>query len=166
MVDLIFTAGTFVFLIALGLFVGGATERRHLRALSQREAALAGIRISQLRSFPDHAGELEPTLLCAEVVISSDYLKTFLGNLRKIFGGELRSFQTLMERARREVQLRLQEEAQRRGYNAICNLRLETVDLAGRERKNALTLATLLASATAYQARPSRPGSHHDASVS
>ena len=32
MIDLIVTAGTFVFLIALGLFVGGATERRHLGA--------------------------------------------------------------------------------------------------------------------------------------
>ena len=60
--------------------------------------------MTQIRSFPAYAavGPL-PTMLVAEVVISSDYLKSFLARLRNIFGGEIRSVGTLLERARREV---------------------------------------------------------------
>ena len=144
-----------LFLI-LGFFVGGANERRHLQALDEREAAVSGVLATQLKSYPlaDH-GQPTPTMLIAETVISSDYLKTFLAGWRRFFGGEIRSFRSIMERARREAIVQLKEQAQSSGYNAVCNIRVDTADLAGRgnQQKNKIVMAAILASGTAYIAQ-------------
>ena len=52
-----------------------------------------------------------PTIVLAETVVASDYLKSFLAKLRNIFGGDIRGFELLQERARREVTLQLKERA-------------------------------------------------------
>ena len=44
--------------------------------------------------------------------------------LRKIFGGEVLSYETLIDRARREAVLRMKEEAEK--ADVILNLRIET----------------------------------------
>ena len=153
---LICSAVIFAFLLSLGLFVGAVIERNHFHNLADREQQLQDMLVTQLKSFPEHTiGEPHPTMLVSEVVISSDYLKSFLGALRNIFGGEVRSFQTLLERARREAVLRIQEQARQLGYNAVCNLRLETADIAGRgsNQKNKIVLVAILASGTAYHAK-------------
>ncbi len=151
--EIFFSLGIPVFLLMLGLIVGGITERNHFRRLHDRDVQTQDILVTQLRSFPAYAaGERPPTMLVAEVVISSDYLKSFLARLRNLFGGELRSVGTLLERARREALLRIKEQAQEQGYNAVCNVRLETADIAGRgsSSKNKVIMAAMLASATAY----------------
>jgi uncharacterized protein YbjQ (UPF0145 family) len=145
----------FLLLIALGLFVGGHIERRHFRLLDEREAANGSFLITQLKSYPFAvAGPSAPSIFFGEAVISSDYLKTFLGGIRKIFGGEMRSYQSLLVRARREALQRLVEDARSKGYNAVCNVRYTSTDISGasKSRKKAV-MVTLLASATAYHAR-------------
>lgn len=157
--DLLIGLGSFVVLMALGLFVGGSIERRHFRKLDEREAANADMLITQLKSFPFVvAGPSPPAIFFGEAVIASDYLKSFLGNVRKIFGGEMRSYQSLLVRARREALLRLVEDARQQGYNAVCNVRYDSTDIAGasKARKKAV-MVTLLASGTAYHARPQQP---------
>lgn len=143
-------------LLALGYFVGGYHERRHLESLDAREAALRHMIVTQLRSYPGWVpGDTPPRLIVAETVIAADYLKVFLSSIRKLVGGELRSFQTLMERGRREATLRVLEEAHAAGYNAVCNLRLESADIGGNavsSRKRGMVMAAMLASATAYHA--------------
>ena len=52
----------------------------------------------------------------AEVVVASDYLKSWLASWRKMFGGEMKSFRTLQERAKREAVLRLTEQAVAQGF--------------------------------------------------
>jgi uncharacterized protein YbjQ (UPF0145 family) len=153
--QLAFSLITFLVLMALGLFVGGYIERRHFRLLDAREAEHDSILITQLKSYPFAvAGPSAPSIFFGEAVISSDYLKSFLGSLRKIFGGEMRSYQSLLVRARREALLRLVEDARSQGYNAVCNVRYESTDIAGsaKSRKKAV-MVTILASATAYHAR-------------
>lgn len=145
----------FLFLIALGLFVGGFIERRHFRMLEERESANGSFLITQLKSYPFAvAGPSAPSILFGEAVISSDYLKTFLGGIRKIFGGEMLSYQSILVRARREALQRLVEDARQQGYNAVCNVRFYSTDISGasKSRKRAV-MVTLLASATAYHAR-------------
>ena len=88
--------------------------------------------ITQLKSYPGFVpGEKPPTLLVGEAIIATDYLKSFLAKIRNLFGGEIKSYQTLLIRARREATLRILEEAKRQGYNAICNLRMQTADVGG-----------------------------------
>ena len=142
-----------IVLFSLGYFVGGSREKRHFRELDKRQAN-SNVLVSQLKSFPFATRtDLPPKIVVAEVVIASDYLKTFLASVRNIFGGEVRSFQTLLTRSRREALLRLTEQAEADGYNAICNVRFDTADVSGGQKK--VHMSAVLASATAYVAEMS-----------
>ena len=147
-------------LLLLGLIAGGLAERRHLRSLEEREARHRDVLVTDLKSYPEAcAGPHPPKLVVAEVVIASDYLKSFLASLRQIVGGEMRSFGTLMLRGRREATMRLIQQARAEGYNALANLRLERVDIGGSTTRRGVPMVTVLASATAYYVprRPSPP---------
>ena len=62
--------------------------------------------------------------------MSLDYFKRFLAGIRAIFGGRIKSYEPLLDRARREAILRMKEEALAKGYTAVINLRLDTSRLA------------------------------------
>jgi uncharacterized protein YbjQ (UPF0145 family) len=158
--DVVINLGVLIGLLMLGLLAGGLAERRHLRSLDRREAQHRDVLVTDIKSFPGICiGPHPPKLMVAEVVIASDYLKSFLASLRQIFGGEMRSFGTLMIRGRREAQLRLIEQARAEGYNALCNLRLVPADIGGSTTRRGMPMVTVLASATAYYAaqRPEAP---------
>ncbi len=161
-VDMIF--GVFFLILAvsiplIGILGGRVSEYRHLRSLERREEEASDIIVTQLKSFPAATrSDQTPTIVYAETVIASDYLKTFFAKIRGIFGGEVRSFQRMQERSRRETLLRLIKSAREQGFNAICNVRLETADVGGgamTRGKNAMPMACILGSATAYQASSS-----------
>ena len=140
-------------LLLIGWLAGSTAERRHFHSLRAREARLAGMLVTDLRSFPGvRRGDRPPTMIVAEVVIATDYLKTFLTGLKKIIGGELRSYLSLVERARREAILRVLEEAHRQGYNAVGNIRLDSADVGGVSKGKGAAMVTLIASGTAYHA--------------
>ena len=142
-------------LLLCGLFAGKVAERKHLRSLDAREAVLLkDFLVTDLRSCPGHAAP-GGVLVTGESVVSSDYFKTFVATLKKIIGGELTTLQTLMTRARREALLRMVESARGQGFDAICNARIETVDIggAGVNTQKVMTMATVVASGTAYRRR-------------
>lgn len=148
--------GIVLFLISLALVFGTMAERRHFRSLSDRESTFEDFLITQVKHFPNATLSVVPApqIFVAETVIATDYLKSFLGHLRGIFGGEMRSYGTLLERARRETVLRIVEQARAQNYNAICNLRLETADVGGNTgsiKKKGAIMVAILGSATAYQ---------------
>lgn len=155
-IGLLIQLGIVVVMLGLGLFSGTFFERRHFRRLDEREAATKSVIVTQLKSFPGGCSpELPPKMIAAESVIASDYFKSFLSGIRKFFGGELRSYLSLLERARREAQCRVVEQAAAEGYDTIGNLRFETVDIGGatNPKRRAVTVA-ILAVGTAYK-RPS-----------
>lgn len=148
LVQLIVALSITGFLMLMGMTFGKAAERRHLRLLDERERELAGIGVTQIKTFPGRApGAPPPTLVVAEVVIASDYLKTWLSGIRNFFGGEMKSFQTLLTRARREATLQLLELAKENGYNAVCNIRLDMADIGSMSK---MPMAAIIASGTAY----------------
>ena len=151
--DLLIQLGIFLFLLALGFFVGSYRERSHERQLDAREESNGDFWIDQTRSFtsPIPPGDLPPKMIAAEAVIATDYLKSFLAGMRRLFGGEVRSYQTLLVRARREALQRMVEEAQREGYNALCNVRFESADVGGNSTMNKVATVAILASSTAYR---------------
>jgi len=115
-----------------------------------RRMKLSHMLVSDLKSFPrgrDPSKGAE--IVVGEVVIATDYLKSFYANFRKILGGELRSFYSLMTRARREAILRMMEKARNEGYNAVGNLRIEFADIGGIIARGTITVA-VIASGTAY----------------
>jgi len=147
-----------LFLMALGYGFGSLAERRHFRRLDERESRNTGFLVTQLKSFPNCApGAMAPQLIVAETVVASDYFKTFLAGLRGLFGGEVRSFHSLLARARREATQRVVEQARELGYDAVCNLRIETADIGGNaSRKKKAAMVAIMVSATAYNQQSHR----------
>jgi len=125
MYDLIF----FLVLLGCGYVFGQIAEKRHFRSIIAREAELQDLLCFTERRIPEaHSGEA--ALVCGSVVISIDYFKRFVAGLRSFIGGRVSSYESLLERARREAMLRMKEEARARGAASIWNVRLETASIA------------------------------------
>ncbi|MBU1364981.1 MAG: YbjQ family protein [Gammaproteobacteria bacterium] len=121
MVDLIF----FLVLLLLGYVFGQRAEKRHFRSIIEREKQLRDILVFSERRIPDE-DKLDGTLVCGSVVVSVDFFKRFVANLRNLVGGRVSAYESLLERARREAILRMKEEARRTGAKSVWNIRLET----------------------------------------
>jgi len=144
-----------IFVIPLdvfGLIIARRVQKKHIQRLDAFDQETAGFLVTQLKSFPQATiGERPPSLVVAEVVIGSDYLKSFLAQWRNLFGGEVRSFQTLTTRAKREAINRLKRAAMDQGFNALCNVRISSADIGGgTNSKNKTPMASVIASGTAY----------------
>lgn len=142
----------FAVLIIVGFSMGGARERRHKQELTRREQALAHMLLTDLKSFPGGADPARgAAVMLGEAVIATDYMKTFLSGLRNIFGGEMRSYEMLMSRARREAVTRMMERAHGLGYDAVCNLRLDTVAIGAGTKRGGAPMVEIMATGTAYK---------------
>ena len=121
-------------LLILGLVVGGAIEASHLRRLDRDEQALSQIVVSDLRWLPPNWRASDGVLVIGEAVIATDYFKVFMATLRNFFGGRVRSYETLMARARREAIVRMLEQAQAVGANVVWSVRIETATIQGKQQ--------------------------------
>ena len=65
--------------------------------------------------------------MTGEVVIAGDYFKNFVASIKGIFGGRLTSFESILDRGRREAILRMREKAL--NANCIVNTRIEMIIL-------------------------------------
>lgn len=138
-------------LLILGIIFGSLNERRHHQQLRKDEAALAHIDVYTLKSVPKrYAPELEDNavLVTGSVVIAIDYFKQLAALLRRIVGGRLRSYESLVDRARREAIVRMQKEADALGASAIYNVRIEFSIIGQQPRMSG---AELLAYGTAVK---------------
>lgn len=139
----------FVVLLIFGVCIGTIVERAHFRRLARRERELAHMLATNTRpTAKDNAG-VSHGLVVGEVVVASDYFKTFMASIRKVFGGELRSFETLMERARREAVLRMMESARDLGANRVVNVRLATSSIGSVRRRSHAAMVEMYAYGTA-----------------
>ena len=132
MIELLIPLVITIALLAMGLLVGRNREARHLRALAEVEEQHRDVLLTDLRTVPDGIDVAAAELVVGEVVIATDYWKTFSANIRKLFGGEVRSLGTLMGRARREAQARMIRQARQRGAELVINVRIETSEIGGR----------------------------------
>jgi uncharacterized protein YbjQ (UPF0145 family) len=112
-------------LILLGYVLGRIRERQHLAELDRREAAAASIMVVDIKTLPPGVDAAGGALVMGEVVIAADYFKTFAAALRNIVGGEVKAYQTMLSRARREAKLRMIEQAQQLGSDLVVNVRFE-----------------------------------------
>jgi uncharacterized protein YbjQ (UPF0145 family) len=155
MIDVLIELGIPVLLLILGLTAGKITERRHFKRLADRESRLRHLLVTDLRNFPARDPSRPATqMFVAEAVIATDYLKTFLASLKNIIGGELRSLESLVVRARKEAMLRMLEQAHQAGFDAVCNLRVDTADISGTKTaaRKGVPFVGVMVSGTAYHA--------------
>ena len=120
----------FILLFAAGWFFGSRHERQHLAQLSIAEQELSHIMVSSERFYvPKLAANTEGELVLGSVVIAQDYFKMIIARVLSIFGKNLTTYETLLDRARREAIVRMRTEAQAKGYNHIYGLRLEVSNI-------------------------------------
>jgi uncharacterized protein YbjQ (UPF0145 family) len=119
----------FLVLLLLGFVFGKLAEKRHFRSLERREKLTANLPAVNMKVLPVGLGEIRTRLVSGNVVISIDYYKKVLSWFRSIFGGQLRSYETLLERARREAILRMKGACKMAGGKVIVNVRIETASI-------------------------------------
>ena len=116
----------FAILFSVGFGFGRFNERKHLQYLDEQEQRLAYIRVNNSRfiesTFPGH-------MISSNVVISHDYFKYAIANVQNMLGGRLTSYESVVERARREAIVRLKLEAEKMGADQIMGIRLSTTEL-------------------------------------
>lgn len=130
-------------------FIGGMMERKHFEWIRAREAALLHLPAITLRTPDSGRVVADARLVTGCVVISHDYFKKVLASLRKIFGGRLRSYESLLDRARREAVLRMKESCA--GADAILNVRLETSTISRTQGDQGLGAIEVVAYGTAIR---------------
>lgn len=143
MVDLI----VLLVLLALGYGFGRYAEARHYRSIIRREKELSQLPVIASR-FPPAGRVYEQALVTGNVVISVDYFKRFLASLRQLFGGRIMSYETLLDRARREATLRMKEAARKKRAALVFNIKYETASISKGQR-NAVGSVEVLAYGTA-----------------
>lgn len=124
--------GDIIFLlILLGItfLTGTFIEKRHFDNIRKREIALIRKPIINFgaKTWDTKRKVKKIELVTGECVISGDYFKNFVASLKNIFGGRLTTFESVLDRGRREAILRMREKA--RGANFIINARIESIML-------------------------------------
>jgi hypothetical protein len=116
-----------VLLWGIAFFTGNAEEKKHYESIVAREEALRHIMVVPVKRLPEYFSGCH--LVHGSVVISSNRFTRVLAIFRLLLGGNVTSFETLLDRARREAVLRMKEEAAKLGANMILNMKFGTVPL-------------------------------------
>ena len=122
-------------LVLVCFLIGKGIELHHFKTLAKREQQLPGMIVTNLKTIPPQYENAQPILVMGSAVIATDYFKVFAAKLRMLFGGEMKAYVTLMERARREAMLRMLEQAAGQGATAVWNIRYETSTTHGQQKK-------------------------------
>ncbi len=131
---LLFDFGLPLLILMIAYFIGSAIEKRHFANIRKREDDLHGFPVVSFDTMPDDWKVSSSNLVTGSIVISLDYFKRVIAGLRGLIGGRIKTYEPLLERARREALLRMTESAREQGYDAIFNVRLETSRLANATR--------------------------------
>lgn len=123
-----------VVLLALGYFFGRYSEKRHYKSIFKREAELKDIVTIASKIPPMSVNPDASVLVTGSVVISVDYFKRFLAGLRSLIGGRIISYESLLDRARREAILRMKQQARSLGADKVFNIKLETSSISKNAR--------------------------------
>ncbi|MDX1516415.1 MAG: heavy metal-binding domain-containing protein [Woeseiaceae bacterium] len=129
-INLLLNFGLPLGLIVLAYLIGSFLERRHFVSIRKREDALHDYPVTNFQSLPGDWRVGRSGLVTGSVVISLDYFKRIIAGLRGLIGGRVKTYEPLLDRARREALLRMAEEARAAGYDAVVNVRLKTSRLA------------------------------------
>ncbi len=119
-------------LALVGLVVGRIIERRHYASIRRREQQAADILVFAARFPPPSLVAPAMSLVSGSAVIADDYFKSLVASLHNLFGGRMRSYESLLDRARREAVLRMKAQARCAGARMIVNVKMQTFAVPGR----------------------------------
>ncbi|MGF1655420.1 MAG: YbjQ family protein [Verrucomicrobiales bacterium] len=145
----LYTSPVWIFLFAW--WMGGRLEAKHYQSIREREALTLQLPVTPTRTLEPGLQVESANLVTGSVVVSIDYFKRILAQLRNIFGGRIRSYESLLDRARREALLRMKEQAV--GATMILNVRLETSSIASTSGREGVGAVEVIAYGTAVYCR-------------
>ena len=118
----------FLVLFFMGLFFGRFNESRHYASIHRREQEQLHRPAMSFDAEELTEEAVQSELAVGSVVIAVDYFKQFASGLRMFFGGELKSYSSLIDRARREALLRMKESHPQ--ADLFLNTRFETTSIS------------------------------------
>jgi uncharacterized protein YbjQ (UPF0145 family) len=119
----------FLALLILGYSFGQLAERSHFKSIIAREKETLSMPVMTLKTVPPQITQCNTQLVSGSVVVSIDFFKKFVAGLRSLIGGRMKSYESLLDRARREAILRMKQEALQLGAKMIVNVRIETASI-------------------------------------
>jgi len=120
----------FITLLILGYGFGSYREKTHYKSIRKNEAKYKDIMVFESRFLPTASQLSDGEIVQGNVVISVDYFKKFVAGLRMLVGGRLNSYETLLDRARREAVIRMKKAASAKGANRVFNVKFETSSIS------------------------------------
>ena len=123
-----------ILILVVAYLTGTWIEKKHFKNIREREAKVHGFPVVSFNTMPDDWNVNGSHMVSGSIVISLDYFKRVIAGLKGLVGGRIKTYEPLLDRARREAILRMTEEAQQQGYDAVFNVRLETSRLANARR--------------------------------
>lgn len=152
--NLLVSFGLPLFMLMLAYLIGTVIEATHFRHIRRREDEYRDYPVVTFDTMPADWDAAHATMVAGNIVISLDYFKRVIAGLRALVGGRVKTYEPLLDRARREALLRMVEQARALGYDAIFNVRLETSRLANSSGEGNRTAGVeMLAFGTAVKLR-------------
>ncbi len=124
----------FLTLLTVGYASGTWLEKRHFKRIKQKEEEFVSLPATMLKRPLNDKEIKDVRLVNGSVVISIDYFKKFVASLMNFFGGRISTYETLVDRARREALLRMKEDAGE--ASEIINIRIETSSISKNASQN------------------------------
>lgn len=124
---------TIIILLCVGYGFGSHFEKSHYKSIIKRERQIAKKPVISFVKKVSLNNVRQSQLVCGSCVISIDYFKKFIAGFSNIIGGNVVSYESLVDRARREAVLRMTEKAN--SYDMIVNTKIETTTI-GKSKKN------------------------------
>lgn len=136
-------------IVGVAYVTGTIIEKRHYKDIIKREIALIKKPIinAGAKTWNSKKKIKKIELVTGEVVISGDYFKNFAATLKSFFGGRLTSFESVLDRGRREAILRMRENA--KDANFIINAKIESVMINDYYTNNSVPQCAIIAYGTA-----------------
>lgn len=136
-------------LLFVTYLTGSIIEKNYFNKIKKREKALVRKPIVSygIKKWDNSRKVRNVELVTGEVVIAGDYFKNFVASIKNFFGGRLTSFESILDRGRREAILRMREKAI--NANCIVNARIEMVILNENSGKDAVPQCAIIAYGTA-----------------
>jgi len=123
-----------ILVLVFAYFIGSRIEKKHFENIRRREKDVRNFPVVSFRTMPEDWKVGSSDLVAGNIVVSLDYFKRVIAGLKGLVGGRIKTYEPLLDRARREAVLRMIESARSQGYDAVINVRLETSRLANARR--------------------------------
>ena len=132
---LLIQIGIVVGLLLVGFLFSTLAEKRHYAKIIKDEMRLNQLPAMSTRLPPENQ-LYRHQLVSGNIVVANDYFKFFTAALRSLFGGRLSTYESLLDRGRREAIIRMKQAAQQANAEYVFNVKYTTTNLnAGDEGK-------------------------------